>query len=538
MNPEILLKVQKKPVSFIEKVLGCESMELYQKKICEDVAKYNRVAIAACHAVGKTFILARIVLWFLYCFRNSIVITTAPTSRQVESLLWGEIGNAVEGSLFTLGGHLTNKSLKIAKKWYAMGFSPQKNAGDGDDKEQKGSTFQGFHADYVLIVFDEAVGVPPDIWKQVEGLLTSGAIVKFVCIANPTTRNCDFYDCFKKPTWHKLYLNCFDSPNMIANGFNSIKDIEDEMEILKIMDDGDRLARIENYKKPVTHLISAQWVIEKALDWGIDHPLFQSKVLGEFPDSDDTVLIQEKTVELAQGRDGLAKEKGKRYIGIDVARYGDDTTVFTELCDADNINKYKEKITETEIVHTRTKKINKRDLMHITGLAVRFIMDDFIGEDVIVVVDATGLGSGVYDRLVELKDEKGPDGKPILPRKIKLVEIHYGGSVKNLRKSKKKATKKEEENEKTYHNIKAIMYKELDDALKKDMRLRKDSTYNTELPTIKYKFTSSGKMVIESKDDYKKRTGKNSPDSSDSLAMANLGRRFSSAGDFLKKLVR
>jgi len=522
MNKDILNRVQNKPSLFIEKVLGCTTMESYQLKICDEVAIYDRVAISACHAVGKTFLLARIVLWFLYCYKDSIVITTAPTNRQVEALLWGEIGVAVKNSLFNLGGHLTNKKLQIADKWYAMGFSPQKVAGGDDSKEQKGSTFQGFHADFILIVFDEAVGVPPDIWTQVEGLLTSGAVVKFVCIANPTTKNCNFFDCFKLPSWRKIKLSCFDSPNLTSNGFHNVQDIQDEIDYLITLDEPERLEHIKAYKKPVTHLISAQWVIEKALEWGLDHPLFMSKVLGLFPDVDDSVLIQGKTVEAAQARTGFAKEKGTRYIGIDVARYGDDTTVFTELIESEN----------SGVVHTRNKKMAKRDLMEITGHAVRFIMDDHDGEDVIVVVDATGLGSGVYDRLVELKSEK------VLPRKIRLVEIHYGGSVTHLRKKKKKPTKKELENEKTYHNIKAIMFKELNDALKNDLRLIKDSTYNAELPTIKYKFTSSGKMVIESKQDYKKRTGKPSPDASDSLAMANLARRFSGIGDYLRKLVK
>lgn len=546
MNQDILNRVQKEPVLFIEKVLGCVTMEPYQKNICDEVAKYDRVAISACHAVGKTFLLARIVLWFLYCYKDSIVITTAPTNRQVEALLWGEIGVSVKSALYNLGGHLTNKGLKIAEKWYAMGFSPQKVAGGDDSKEQQGSTFQGFHADHILIVFDEAVGVPPDIWTQVEGLLTSGAVVKFVCIANPTTKNCDFYDATLLPSWRHIKLNCFDSPNLTANGFTCLADIEEEVALLSELNDTQRLERIKAYKKPVTHLISAQWVIEKAMpqEWGVDHPLFQSKVLGEFPDADDTVLIQSKTVETAQNRKDMAKEKGARYIGIDVARYGDDTTVFTELIEAEKMSVIDETgktiWSETKVVHTRNKKMAKRDLMEITGEAVRFIMDEYEGEDVIVVVDATGLGSGVYDRLVELKKEKvaGAYGQAVLPRKIRLVEIHYGGGVKNLRKSKKKPTQKEEENEKTYHNIKAIMFKELNDALKNDLRLRKDSTYNAELPTIKYKFTSSGKMIIESKQDYKKRTGKPSPDASDSLAMANLARRFSGYGDYLRKLVK
>lgn len=521
MNPKIMKRVQKEPSVFIEKVLGCTSMESYQIEICNAVAEFDRVAISACHAVGKTFLMARIVLWFLYCFKGAKVITTAPTNRQVEKLLWGEIGVAVKNALYNLGGHLTQKALTIDHDWYAMGFSPQKSAGGSDDGEQKGSTFQGWHGDYILIIFDEAVGVPPDVWTQVEGLLTSGKIVKFVCIANPTTKNCDFYDLFSLPSWKKINLSCFDSPNLQANGIFNLDDLKKEIETLTMLDEPLRLERIKNYKKPVTHLISCQWVMEKALEWGVDDPRFQSKVLGIFPDVDDTVLIQAKDVELAQSRKQMAKEKGTRYIGIDVARFGDDKSCFTELADGDAGGP----------VHTRTKKTAKKDLMETTGDAVRFIMDDFNGESVIVCIDATGLGSGVYDRLVELQRE----GE--IPRKIRFIELHYGASVRSIQKGKK-PTKDEKLEQASFLNIKALMFDDLSQALKNEIRLKKDSTYNQQLPTIKYKFNSTGKMVIESKQDYKKRTGKPSPDESDSLAMANFARRFTGYGDYLRKIVK
>ena len=515
MNQELLNRVQNNPKLFIEKVLGCDSMEAYQVNICNVVAKRDRVAIPACHSVGKTFLMARIVLWFTYCFPNSIVITTAPTNRQVEKLLWGEIGVAVESAPYNLGGHLTSKELKIAKKWYAMGFSPQKTAGGDEDGEQKGSTFQGWHADYVLIVFDEAVGVPPDIWTQVEGLLTSGKIVKFVCIANPTTKNCDFYDKINSPSWTTVYLSCFDSPNLIANGFLKLQDLKDEVDILQNLPENQRLDRLTSYKKPVTHLLSCQWVLEKAMEWGFSDARFKSKALGEFPDVDDTVLIQSGDVEIAQARKMLAEDNDVRYIGIDVARFGDDKSCFTEL---------------RGTVHTRTKKTSKKDLMETTGDAVHFIMDDHQGENVVVAIDATGLGSGVYDRLVELRKEG------VLSRKIRLLEIHFGAGIKSIQKNKK-ATKKELLEQKSFFNIKALMFDDLKKGLVNELRLKKDNTYNLQLPTIKYTFSSSGKMQIESKKDYKKRTGKPSPDESDSLALANFCRRFANYAEFLRKLV-
>lgn len=515
LNSSTLKMLQTKPDVFINKVLGANNLEPYVINICGEVSRHNRVAIAACHALGKTWTMARIALWFLYCYPGAKVITTAPTSRQVEKLLWGEIGVAINNAPYTMGGSLTNKQLQLAPDWYALGFSPSKVAGGDDSKEQKGSTFQGWHGDYILIIFDEAVGVPPDIWTQVEGLLTSGKIVKFVCIANPTTKNCNFFDCFKMPTWRKIYLSCFDSPNLIANGITNKIELVKEIDILQELPEGERLARIEMYKKPVSHLLSCQWVMEKALEWGIEHPLFQSKVLGEFPDLDDSVLIQLIDVERAQERDSEYSEKDKRYIGIDVARFGEDLTVFTELFGT---------------VHTRTKSLAKRDVTEVTGNAVRFLLDDDYGVETFVLVDATGIGSGVYDRLKELQREKK------IPRNFKIIEIHFGASVKQIQHSDK-PTDKEEQDQNTYANLKALMFYKLGQDLKTDLRLRKDSIYNNELPTIKYKFNSTGKMIVESKEEYKKRTGKKSPDYSDSLALANLGRYLKPDTDYLRKLV-
>lgn len=522
MDPKILKKVQNNPALFFEQVLGVDSMEAYHYTICSAISTYDRVAISACHSLGKTWIMARAVLWFLYCHRSSMVITTAPTNRQVEMLLWGEIGAAIKKAPFNLGGHLTQKKIWIDYEWYALGFSPQKSAGGDDSGEQQGSTFQGFHGDYVLIVFDEAVGVPPDIWTQVEGLLTSGKIVKFICIANPTTKNCNFFELFSMPSWKKIELSCFDSPNLIANGITDLEKLEAEVEKVRVMDEGPLLEHIKSYKKPVPHLLSLQWVVEKALEWGVDDARFQSKVLGQFPDFDDSVMIQSKDIEASQARKQMAKEKGARFIGIDVARFGDDKSVFTEIIEGED---------GAPPVHTRTKKTAKKDLMETTGDSIRFIMDDWEGEKVIVCVDATGLGSGVLDRLVELQKE----GE--IPKQIRFIELHYGASVKGIQKGKK-PTKKEALEQKTFLNIKALMFDDLARAIKNEIRLRKDSTYNSQLPTIKYKFNSAGKMVIESKADYKKRTGKPSPDESDSLAMANFARRFTSIGEYLKRMIK
>lgn len=515
-----LAVIQQKPSIYIEKVLGVSSMEEYQYMICDEVAARSRVAIAACHAVGKTWLMARIAMWFLSCHPNSKVITTAPTARQVEMLLWGEIGVAFKSAKMQLGGSLTNKQWKLGPDWYAVGFSPKKEAGGDDSNEQKGSTFQGWHADYILIIFDEAVGVPPDVWTQVEGLLTSGKIVKFVCIANPTTKNCNFYDCFSSEAWRKIHLSCFNSPNLAVNGIRDINDMLKEEKILRELGEDERLIRMEGYKKIKTHLLSCQWVFEKLLEWGIEHPLFQSKVLGKFPDIDDSVMIQLGDVEAAQNRTHDYSERDRRYIGVDVARFGEDKTVFTELFGT---------------VHTRTKALAKRDTTEVVGNLIKFCIDEDNGLETFVLIDGTGIGSGVIDGMKEAQKTKDANGKLLLPKHFKVMEIHFAMAVSQIQHGEK-PNEKELQDQATYANLKAFMFDKLGIDLKHTLRIRKDAVYISELPTIKYKFNGQGRMLVESKEDYKKRTGKNSPDYSDSLALANLGRYLKPSIDYLRKL--
>jgi hypothetical protein len=484
------------PQVFMQDVLGVESLEEYQiEKMLKPIAKYNRVSIAATHSVGKTWTMARIALWFASCYKDSKVITTAPTGRQVRKLLWGELHSAYTKSKHPLGGKLLTTEWQIAPDWYVMGFSPQKEAGT-ESKEQSGSSFQGFHADYILIIFDEATGIPADIWKMAEGLLTSGKIVKFVAIANPTTRSSEFFKTFSDPTWFNVYLSCFDSPNLKANGIDNIHKLKRELQKLKEMETSERLEYIEAYLKPVPHLLSCQWVMSSALKWGIDHPLFQSKALGIFPSIDENVLVQLDDVEVAIAREIKHDPTDLVCIGVDVARYGGDDSVITTLKGAEQ---------------ARKKVMSKRNVTEVAGEAINVIEQDR-GLQTRVLIDATGIGAGVHDILKE-KYKKD--------RFVEIIEIHFGQSPVMDTDKKEDAN---EEIKKRYVNLKARMFDLLSYDIKHELSLIDDSTYLEELPTIQFTFNSSGKMIIESKDDYKKRTGMSSPDSSDSLALANLGR--------------
>ena len=483
------------PNPFFRDVLGAEC-ERYQEEINDAIARYDRVAISACHDVGKSWDLARIVLWFGTCFPYCKIITTAPTGRQVEKILWSEIRSAYRRSRVPLGGRMLTTEWKITEEgdWFALGFSPSNEATQGEGQGTQ-STFQGFHAPYILVIFDEATGVKPPLWVMAEGLLTS-ANVKFVCIGNPTSTQSEFFKCFSNRAWHKIKISCFDSPNLIANGITTKQQLLDEVEHCRTLDDEAFHARMKGYAVVKPWLLTLRWVIEKALDWGTDSALFMSKVLGEFPEEGDNVAIPLRVVEEAQRRGEqppapLAAGE-RRTIGVDVARFGSDSTVITVMHGRRVVKK---------------KVLNKRDTTQVVGEIIALCSPDDMPD--VIVVDETGLGGGVVDLLREARNTGTRLHSHV---EIRGVQFGEGFSAETQAKFKEK-----------YVNVKARMY----DLLAQDMRTRiallDEEVYLAELPSIQYRYDSKGRMEIESKDQYKKRTGRGSPDHADSLALANFG---------------
>lgn len=489
---------KKNPAQFIERILGA-TLEGYQAEACKAIAENERVAIKACHSVGKSFLMARIVLWYAVNFPYSKVITTAPTGRQVRTILWSEIRAGYSRSKYPLGGKMltTEWQLTDEKDWFAIGFSP-KSDGDNSSQEQGiQSSFQGFHAPYILVVFDEATGISPGVWTMVEGLLTTGR-VKFVCIGNPTSRASNFFNCFRSTAWKKITLSCFDSPNFKVNNICSIEDLKKEFELLRTMDDAEAQRRIAAYKIVKPHLLALQWAMQYALSLGsLEHPLFVSKVLGEFPEEGENIVVSLGTVEAAMLRAPEPSATDRRMIGVDVARYGVDQSVITYL----HGNKFVAK-----------KALAKRDTMEVTGEVINFCT--LYGAPDIISVDETGLGAGVVDALRDAqRSEK-------LSNRIEIRGVQFGGAIDcDVSECDHKTCDKSK-----YVNVKARMFYLLGESLREGLQLPDADIYLKELPTILYKFDKLGRLYIESKDDYKKRTGLPSPDHSDSLALANYGR--------------
>ena len=127
-------------------------------------------------------------------------------------------------------------------------------------------------------------------------------------------------------------------------------------------------------------------------------PIYQSKVLGEFPDISDDSLILPRWIEAVQKR---TLERTRRpIIAADIARFGEDETV----------------IMRREGGWIRTYRAhNKDDTMTTAGhiaKAMRDIDDEARKNDwVRAIVDVPGVGGGVVDRLAELDLPVVPSGR-------------------------------------------------------------------------------------------------------------------------------
>ena len=349
------------PVWWCREVLGYEPWEK-QVEIIESVRDNRTTAVKSCHAAGKSSIAGRTALWFLYSHNPSIVLTTAPTDRQVRGILWKEIRSSMQRAKCPLGGTILTQELKLADDWFAWGFT----APDYDPDR-----FQGFHEIYMLVIADESSGVSDEIFEGIDGVLTSEQS-RLLMIGNPTNPAGRFARAFKSPYTNKISIPAFETPNFTAFG------ITDEDMVMN------RWQEKITGELPAPHLITPRWVHERLHDWTHDSPLYTAKVLAQFPEAGTDTLIPLHWVEAAVNR--TLKRVTPFELGVDVARYGSDETVI---------------MARWGPVARIVKVMPMSSTMAVAGEAIRARRSTGARS---IKVDAVGIGAGTCDRLSEQRE--------------------------------------------------------------------------------------------------------------------------------------
>lgn len=428
-------RVRSDPVWFARHVLGIYPWSK-QREILTSVRDNRRTAVKACHGPGKTYTAAAAIHWFLR-LPNSRVVTTAPTWDQVKNLLWHEIRAHHEAARIPLGGRMLQTEYHLDDGRYAIGLSV---------KQERPEAFQGHHAENILVVYDEASGIPPAITEAGEGYMTTPG-ARMLLLGNPTRTSGEFYDAFhtRRASYHPITISAFDLP--WATGEEVPEDV-------------------------AAHLTSEEWVEERRHWEGT--ALWDVKVLGEFPRTTDDAVVALADVEDAQARTVEVPEDAERRLAVDVARFGSDETVFA-FREGNRVRVVKHYV--------------GRDTMETAGWAVRLRGE--LGADRIIV-DDSGLGGGVTDRLREL-------GEPV---------IAFTAAEKAL-------------DEDLYPNRRSEAWFTFAERLP-DLDLDPDPQLAADMTAPRWKMDSRGRRVVEKKEDTKKRIGR-SPDRADAVLLTLLG---------------
>lgn len=452
------------PVLWARERLGYE-LWWGQKDIARALLKHRRVAVQSANGIGKTNIAAVIACWWLDIHKpgEARVVSSAATMQQVETRLWSEIHSAHAAGDLPGRLNLASWIVKVEEngrfidKVVGVGVKPA----DNDP-----SAIKGWHAPYVLVIFDEAQAMDAALWTAA-GTITTSANCRFLAIGNPDTPLCRFYEiCRPNSGWHHIALSAFDSPNF----FTAFEPgtFKPERPLPEIA---------------LNSLSSPQFVEELVADWGIDHPFYVSQVEGKFPETSEDTLIRLDWIRRAQKSN--LEPSGAVEFGVDVGGGVASSTIVLRNGPVASIDRVRStpdtsQVTEDIIVAHRKH------------------------EPSLIKVDAVGIGNGIAATCASGQILDGY-GRPL---KLPILAVNVGGSAND---------------KENYGDLRAEGYWQLRELFRTGQIRIPNGTPEAErlageLAGLKYR-TLAGRIYVESKKDMKSR-GLRSPDLADALMMA------------------
>lgn len=429
-----------------------------QREVAGSVAANPSVACAASHGVGKSFLAAVLVCWWVHTrFPDVFVATTAPSTHQVGAILWREIRNIkrlmderhAQGLIdSTLPGYITANNEWKLDDGTIIGF------GRRPPEEKEGDAMQGIHAKYVLAVGDEAVGLSEEMIQALYNI-TTNEYSRRLLIANPTNPASYMGKIFKEKiaVWTTHSISHFDLPWFTEERHEVPTDVLEKLSE-------------EDYAENM------------AIEFGKESARYKSRVLGEFAFDTDDTLITEADISVAIGTEIEPLRDSRPVFGVDVARFGSDYSVVYE--NRDGVVRFVDAWQNASTTETASR-------VH------RLALEHGASE---VRVDSIGVGGGVHDQLILM------EGRNYFVR-----SMDSGASSPNRLR---------------WHNARAYWWDNVRSKLRQgaiDMDPDDDKVQD-ELCSPRYDFNKvTGGLVLEAKDDMKKR-GIKSPDYADAFVFA------------------
>ena len=169
------------PLGFIRGVLQMQSYEWAERVFTDMDRRGAAVVLKACNGAGKTNrVAAPLALWHAAVFPRSLTIATAGVFRQVKEQLFPGIrshAHKFRGWSFQETEVTTHHGSRI------LGFSTDEPG-----------RFEGWHAENLLVIVDEAKSVPDGIFEAVERCQPTRLLV----LSSPGGPNGYFYEAFNQ----------------------------------------------------------------------------------------------------------------------------------------------------------------------------------------------------------------------------------------------------------------------------------------------------------------------------------------------------
>jgi hypothetical protein len=445
-----------------------------QREIMFAFHQHRRVAVQSCHDIGKSFIATRVATHWIDSFPagEAFVVTTAPTTAQVKSILWRELGRAhTKGKL---AGRVNQA------EWYAPGPEGREEivAFGRKPDEYDPTAFNGIHAPNVLVIIDEANGVRGPLHDAANSLIANDT-GKMLMIGNPDDPSGEFYEACKPGSgWYVIKVGAFDSPNF--TGEPVLPRVSQSL-IGRIYVE-ERRKRwapfwqwVDSSGQQSTPENGTRCVPPPGAKSEDTHPFWQSKILGEFPLTPQGVhpLLPLPWIKAAQDRTLEVADSDPIELGVDVGGGGDESTIALRKGGFVRIVKSSQHPDTMQVVSD----VNE-SLEQFKALRAK--------------IDSIGIGRGVCDRGIEM--EKPYVGVNVgrasfEPDRFSNLRAQFWWFVRSLFE---------------FGQI------DIDPA---------DEDLAAELSSLRYKPVEKGKILIESKDEARRR-GVRSPNRADALMLA------------------
>ena len=252
------------------------------------ISNGKRVTIRSGHGCGKDGIAAIIAWWFMCSRAYAKTAVTAPTHRQLHDIFRTELSkwfrkSTLQDEFVMQKDIVFHKS--APKEWWLRYISPQVRA----TKDEQAETLAGLHGDHLLLIVDEASGVPDPMFIPLEGALTQEDN-RVLLIGNMTKNTGYFHDTHfhakVSPNWTKLHWDSRDSSLVTDDMVQFFKD-----------------------------------------KYGEESSIFAVRVKGDPPHEDERTLIPLGWARQCLGNEFPIAEDEPKYLGVDVARYGEDKSI-------------------------------------------------------------------------------------------------------------------------------------------------------------------------------------------------------------------